>query len=165
MNRNDRFFSNFEDLDNDNTPDLGDFTKDDKEILMHLANYITVAIENSKLYAWLKASDTAKQKVISHLSHELRTPLAIISSIFELIERKTKKADDKDLKNTIARGKRNVKRLMELHEKVDDIIRERPVEEKARMLGVFDDVVGLAEELDDQTAGRIGDGGRPLIYK
>ena len=135
----------------------GDFTKDDKEILMHLANYITIAIENSKLYEWMKASDRAKQRVISHLSHELRTPLAIISAIFELIERKTKIANDKDLRNTIARGKRHVKRLMELHEKVDDIVRERPVEEKARMLGVIGDVVGLAEELDDQTAGQYAD--------
>jgi signal transduction histidine kinase len=132
----------------------GDFTTDDKEILMHLANYITVAIENSKLYALMKASDSAKQKVISHLSHELRTPLAIISSIFKLIERKAKESNDRELKNTIARGKRNVTRLMELHEKVDDIIRERPIEEKTRMLGVIDDVVGLAEELDDQTTGQ-----------
>ena len=121
---------------------------------MHLANYITVAIENSRLYEALKASARAKQKVVSHLSHELRTPLAIISSIFELIERKTKKADDKDLKNTISRGKRNVARLMELHEKVDDIIGERPIKEKAGMLGIIDDVVALAEELDDQTAGQ-----------
>jgi len=135
----------------------GVFDQDDKEILMHLANYITVAIENSQLYEALKASEQAKQKVVSHLSHELRTPLAIISSIFELIERKTKKANDQDLKNTIARGKRNVARLAELHEKVDDIIRERPIEEKARMLGVIDDIVSLAEELDDQTAGRYAD--------
>ena len=48
------------------------FTREDKEILMHLANYITVAVENSRLYEDLKASDRAKQKVISHLSHELR---------------------------------------------------------------------------------------------
>jgi K+-sensing histidine kinase KdpD len=135
----------------------GDFTRDDKEILMHLANYITIAIENSKLYEWMKASDRAKQKVISHLSHELRTPLAIISAIFGLIERKTKIANDQNLQNTIARGKRHVKRLMELYEKVDDIVKERPVEEKARMLGVIDDVVGLAEELDDQTAGQYAD--------
>ena len=135
----------------------GDFTKDDKEILMHLANYITIAIENSKLYEWMKASDRAKQKVISHLSHELRTPLAIISAIFELIERKTKMANDQNLQKTIARGKRHVKRLMELHEKVDDIVKERPVEEKYRMLGIIDDVVGLAEEIDDQTAGQYAD--------
>jgi signal transduction histidine kinase len=135
----------------------GHFTKDDKEILMHLANYITIAIENAKLYEWMKASDRAKQRVISHLSHELRTPLAIISSIFELIEKRTKKANDKDLKKTIARGRRNVKRLMALQEKVDDIVSERPVEEKSRMLGIIDDVVGLAQELDDQTAGQYAD--------
>jgi signal transduction histidine kinase len=135
----------------------GDFTKDDKEILMHLANYITVALENSRLYERLKASDRAKQKVIHHLSHELRTPLAVISTILELIERKTKDANDKDLKAIIARGKRNVARLTEIHEKVDDIIKERPIEKKAMMLGVIDDVLSLAEELDDQSAGRYAD--------
>ena len=135
----------------------GMFDQDDKEILMHLANYITVAVENSKLYEELMASDKARQKVMSHLSHELRTPLAIILSTLELMDRKTKGARDKAMAKIISRGKRNVGRLIELHEKVDDIIKQRPVEEKAMMLWVIDDILRLAEELDDQTAGRFAD--------
>lgn len=135
----------------------GDFTQEDKEILMHLANYITVALENSRLYEELKASDRAKEKVISRLSHELRTPLAIISAIFELIHRKAKEANDERLQTSIRREQRNIKRLSELQEKVDDIIKERPIEEKARIFGIIQDAASLAEELDETTAGQYED--------
>ena len=79
--------------------------------MLHLANYVTIALENSRLYEKLKASDKAKQKVISHLSHELKTPLAILETIFALIERKLTAAHDRSLDRIIARGKRNVSRL------------------------------------------------------
>jgi signal transduction histidine kinase len=132
----------------------GDYGQDDKEIMLHLANYVTIALENSRLYEKLKASDKAKQKVISHLSHELKTPLAILASIFELIERKNIAATDRSLDKLVARGKRNVARLVQLQEKVDDIIRERPVEEIAGILHFVEDALSLVEELDDSTAGQ-----------
>lgn len=135
----------------------GDFNQDDKEIFLHLANYVTIALENSNLYEKLKVSDKAKEKVIHHLSHELRTPLAILGSIFELIERKTNEADDRSLEKIVARGKRNVNRLAQIQEKVDDIIKERPIEEKAGILGIIEDAVSLVEEMDDNAAGQYGD--------
>jgi GAF domain-containing protein len=64
----------------------GNFTDDDREIITYLANYVTVAIENAKLYEELTTADRAKERAISHLSHELRTPLSIILSAFKLIE-------------------------------------------------------------------------------
>jgi signal transduction histidine kinase len=135
----------------------GDYSQDDKEIMLHLANYVTIALENSQLYEKLKASDKAKQKVISHLSHELKTPLAILESIFELIAKKTMAANDRSLDKMVARGKRNVARLAQLQEKVDDIIRERPIEEKAGILPIIEDALSLVEELDDSTAGQYAD--------
>jgi len=132
----------------------GPFTGDDKEILLHLANYVTIALENSRLYEELKNSDRAKQKVIHHLSHELGTPLAIISSAFELLKRKSVKTNDKHLQATIARGKRSLDRLVKLQEKVDDIIKERPIEESTRILSMIEDAVDLLEELDENTAGQ-----------
>jgi len=132
----------------------GPFTGDDKEILLHLANYVTIALENSRLYEELKNSDMAKQKVINHLSHELRTPLAIISSAFELIKRESVTTNDKHLQATIARGKRSLDRLTRLQEKVDDIIKERPIEEGTRILSMIEDTVDLMEELDENTAGQ-----------
>ena len=132
----------------------GDFNQDDKEILLHLANYVTIALENSGLYEKLSASDKAKQRVINHLSHELKTPLAVMGSIFKLIERKTNKSNDRSLEKIIARGKRNLNRLNQLQEKVDDIIRERPIEEKAGVLSIIEDAISLVEEMDDKTAGQ-----------
>ncbi|MGD2100256.1 MAG: GAF domain-containing protein [Desulfobacterales bacterium] len=132
----------------------GDYSPDDKEIMLHLANYVTIALENSRLYEKLKASDKAKQKVISHLSHELKTPLAILETVLELIERKSTAAHDRSLDKMVARGKRNVSRLNQLQEKVDDIIRERAVEEKAAIVHIIEDALSLVEELDDSTAGQ-----------
>ena len=131
----------------------GDFNQDDKEIMLHLANYVTIALENSRLYEKLKASDKAKQKVIHHLSHELKTPLAIMGSMFKLIERKIDAANDRGLEKIVARGKRSLIRLTQLQEKVDDIIMERPIDEKAGMLGIIEDTISLVEDLDDNTAG------------
>lgn len=135
----------------------GQYNQEDQEILLHLANYVTIALENSMLYEKLKASDKAKQKVIHHLSHELKTPLAIILTVLDLIERKTEQANDKNLQKTIARGKRHVKRLMDLQDKVDDIIRERSIEEKAGLLGIIDDAASIMDEMDDTTAGQYAD--------
>ena len=135
----------------------GNFSQEDKEILLHVANYVAIAIENSMLYEKLKASDRAKQKMIQHLSHELKTPLAIISAMLELIERKTQAKNDKNLQWTIARGKRHVKRLMDLQDKVNDIIKERPIKEKAALLCIIDDAAGIIDELDDTTAGKYAD--------
>ena len=131
----------------------GDFNQDDKEIMLHLANYVTIALENSRLYEKLKASDKAKQKVVHHLSHELKTPLAIMGSMFKLIERKIDAANDRGLEKIVARGRRSLIRLTQLQEKVDDIIMERPIDEKAGMLGIIEDTISLVEDLDDNTAG------------
>lgn len=49
----------------------GDFDQDDKEILLHLANYVTIALENSRLYEKLMASDKAKQNLIKILNCKL----------------------------------------------------------------------------------------------
>ena len=46
----------------------GSFTDDDREIVTYLSNYITVAIENAKLYEELSTADRAKERAISHLS-------------------------------------------------------------------------------------------------
>ena len=105
----------------------GDFSDDDREVLIYLANYVTVAIENARLYGELKAADRAKERVISHLSHELKTPLSIISSAFKIIDQKVQLPDGEVIKKAVKRGRRSATRLMELQKKVDDIIKLRPV--------------------------------------
>jgi len=131
----------------------GDFSDDDREVLTYLANYVTVAIENARLYGELKAADRAKERVISHLSHELRTPLSIISSAFRIIEKKAPEADGHVITRAAGRGRRSATRLMDLQEKVDDIVKLRQFEEKPRMLGVIEDAVSVLKELEESNTG------------
>ena len=107
----------------------GSFTDDDREIVTYLSSYITVAIENAKLYEELSTADRAKERAISHLSHELRTPLSIILSAFGLIEKKANPSADKAIIKAAKRGQRSVARLMEMQEKAEDVIKLRPIEE------------------------------------
>ena len=127
----------------------GDFNEDDREVLSYLSNYVTIAIENARLYDELKNADKAKERVISHLSHELRTPLAIIASAFGIIEQKAQNPDDEVIKKTAKRGRRSVTRLMQIQEKADDIIKLRPVEEREKMLRIIEDAVSILEELGE----------------
>jgi signal transduction histidine kinase len=127
----------------------GNFNEEDREVLSYLSNYITVAIENARLYEELKASDRAKERVISHLSHELKTPLAIISAAFGMIERKAQNPDESAVRKAAKRGRRSVTRLMQLQEKADDIIKLRPVEEREKMLRIIEDTVSILEELGE----------------
>jgi signal transduction histidine kinase len=54
------------------------FSAHDLGMLSAVSHYVTIAVENAKLYQELKVLDQAKGKIIDHLSHELKTPLAII---------------------------------------------------------------------------------------
>ena len=71
----------------------GSFDDEDIEVLTSLSNYVTVALENSRLYEELKAMSKAKDRAISHLSHELKTPLALISAaVGETLRRNSQRA-------------------------------------------------------------------------
>jgi len=132
----------------------GEFTDNDREVLTYLANYVTVAIENARLYEELKTADRAKERVISHLSHELKTPLSIIASAFGIIERKVREPDGQVIRKAVRRGQRSATRLIELQQKVDDIIKLRQFEEKPRMLSVIEDAIAILEELEESSAGQ-----------
>jgi signal transduction histidine kinase len=132
----------------------GDFSGDDREVLTYLANYVTVAIENARLYGELKAADRAKERVISHLSHELKTPLSIIASAFKIIDQKVEGSAGELIRKASLRGRRSATRLIELQKKVDDIIKLRQFEEKPRMLSVIEDAVGVLKELEESDAGQ-----------
>ena len=128
----------------------GDFIEDDRETLIYVANYVTVAIENSKLYEDLKASDRAKERAIDHLSHELNTPLAIIASAFKIIEQYVKNSGNKSILKAVVRGQRNIERLLNLQKTLDDIVKQVPTREKKQMMRLIDDVLIIFEGLDDQ---------------
>jgi len=138
----------------------GDFTSRDLRVLEVLAAQTGAAIENATIHGQLeeafeelKVLDKAKERVINHLSHELKTPLALVSGVFERIARDLKKAHIEGMERTINRGQRNVNRLLDLQYKIDDILNQRPVEEKDKILSIIEDAASFVEELKEDIPG------------
>ena len=124
-----------------------DFTDQDLELLTSASHYVTIALENAKLYKDLKMLDKARERVINHLSHELKTPLAIISGVMRRIHKTLGKDNLAGLDKTLDRGWRNVKRLIDLQNKIEDILNQEYVEKKERILDLIESTAGLVEEI------------------
>jgi len=95
----------------------------------------------------LKSLDRARERVINHLSHEVRTPLSIIGGAFTGVARHLPKENVRGLERTIERGMRSVKRLLELQDKVDDILNQKPSKENDGTLRLIGSALGVVEEL------------------
>ena len=101
---------------------VGDFDENDLELLTAASYYVTIALENARLYEDLKALDKAKERAINHLSHEIKTPLSILSGALRQIADKAAAGDLTKLEKALLRGERNLKRLKSLQEQIDDIL-------------------------------------------
>ena len=123
----------------------GNFTDDDVEILSSIADYATIALENSRLYEELKSMNKAKERAINHLSHELGTPLAIISSTLTKISSGLSQAKITGLGRSVIIAQRNLHRLMRLQEEIDNIVRERSVEDRTKIAKIIEDALHLIE--------------------
>ncbi len=138
----------------------GKFTTADLKMLESIASQAGAAIENSliygeleKAYEELKALDKAREKVINHLAHEMRTPLAILSGVLGKVSRSIGDEQPKGLESAIERGRRNLERLIDLEQKVTDILDQKPVERLERMIEFVEDAICIIEhykEIQDQ---------------
>ncbi len=63
----------------------GEFTAEDENILVQLAQMASVAIENARLVQDLLAADRRKDEFLATLAHELRNPLAPIRTGLQLL--------------------------------------------------------------------------------
>ena len=132
----------------------GDFTPDDEELLLSASHTITIALENAKLYDDLKILDKAKERVINHLSHELKTPLAVLSAAFKRLERQLNQVEDPSANKTFLRGRRQIQRLVDLENKIDDILNQRPVVEQLRILNIIEDAADLVDAFKEESGPR-----------
>jgi signal transduction histidine kinase len=57
----------------------------DRQLLLALADYAAIAIENARLYEGVQRADRAKTEYISFVSHELRTPMTSIRGYADML--------------------------------------------------------------------------------
>jgi len=111
----------------------GTFDQTDVELLTTIAGMVAMPIENARINDALKRSyeevtsfNRAKEKVIHHLSHELKTPVSVLSAAFELIRKRSLRAEaDQGILRILDRAKRNLERILDMQYQIEDIIKER----------------------------------------
>ena len=140
----------------------GAFDQANMELLSLVATTVELSIENArfseevkKAYREVSSLNRAKDKVINHLSHELKTPLSVLSGSLNILARKLAPLPEKSWENTLARGERNLNRIIEIQNQVEDIMRERHFESHY----VLNQMVDLcADELETLVAEEVGEG-------
>jgi signal transduction histidine kinase len=128
----------------------GDFTEDDMELLTFISHYVTVALENMVFCEELKDMNKAMERAMNHLSHELKTPLALISSIFNRLSGDPWSGSDPIHARMLQRGTRNVNRLADLQEKIDDILKLKDFEERDKMRQIVASACDYVEECTEE---------------
>ncbi len=128
----------------------GDFTPGDEELLLSVSHYITIALENARLYDDLKVLDKAKERVINHLSHELKTPLAVLSATVKRLYQYLDPDENPKAHKTFLRGKRQIQRLTDLEIKIGDILNQRPIVEQRRIMNIIENAADLVDAFNDQ---------------
>jgi PAS domain S-box-containing protein len=97
-----------------------------------------------------KTLEKARERIINHLSHELGTPLSIIEGALGRISKAIQKADLSKIEEWVERAGRNVGRLKDLKEKIDDILKGSPVQEREKVLHLIETALWMLEELKDE---------------
>ncbi|HOP46804.1 MAG TPA: GAF domain-containing protein [Desulfobacteraceae bacterium] len=128
----------------------GEFTNSDREVLTHLSDYVAIALENARAYRELKMIDRAKERVINHLAHELKTPISLLSGVIRNLSKTLRKYDSTKGDKYEEMGRRNIRKLFDLQEKVNDILEYRPVKEKDVILNLVKQAAGIVSDLMDE---------------
>jgi len=129
----------------------GDFTLDDKELLFSISNYVTIALENMKLFEDLKSLNKARERTINHLSHELKTPLAMLKAVLDRFALEAEQGGNSTLGKRILRGQRNVNRLVDLQQKIDDIWGQNTFEEKEKINDIIENAAAFVQDCGEES--------------
>jgi PAS domain S-box-containing protein len=98
----------------------------------------------------IKRLEKAKERAINHLSHELGTPLSIIEGVLKRMPDELKKGNMARVHEWIERANRNTARVRDLQTKIDDILNEKPGQEKERILNLVEAAIAFLDELKDE---------------
>jgi PAS domain S-box-containing protein len=98
----------------------------------------------------IKRLEKAKERAVNHLAHELGTPLSIISAVLDRMPDELRKGNKKKVYEWIERMKRSLRRLSDLKMKIDDILNEKPGQEKERILNLVEAAIAFLDEVKDE---------------
>jgi signal transduction histidine kinase len=98
----------------------------------------------------IKRLEKAKERAINHLSHELGTPLSVIEAALKRIPDLMRTGNTERIHEWTERLDRNLKRLKDLQSKIDDILNEKPVQEKERILNLVEAAIAFLDEMKDE---------------
>ena len=141
---------------------VGSFDQANVELLSMVAGTVALSIENARFseelkraYLEVSSMNRAKDKVINHLSHELKTPVSVLSGSLKILEKRLSSLTEKSWKTTLSRGKRNLDRIVEIQNQVEDIMREKHYKSHDLLSQMLEE---CADELETLFAEEVGEG-------
>jgi signal transduction histidine kinase/CheY-like chemotaxis protein len=122
-----------------------EFTPEEVEVLVTLADQAAIAIHNAQLYEQMAKSNRVKDEFLSVMSHELRTPLTIITGYTSLIQEGMFGEVNPQIKNALGAVTARTDDLLGI---VDSILEVTKIETDQVLLTVGDlDVKEFMDEL------------------
>ncbi|MBX3040963.1 MAG: response regulator [Bdellovibrionaceae bacterium] len=119
----------------------------DLSVAQELARRVSIALENSRLYASAESANRAKSDFLANMSHEIRTPLGAMLGFAELVSEGSMAEDQKEGVSTIIRNGRQllkiVDEILDLSKVESDRIRIEEVDFDLRQL--IHEVLSLLE--------------------
>ena len=92
-------------------PDPGVFTSAHEDLVTNIANQVSVALENSRLFTEVKNLSAKKDEFIALASHELKTPITTIKGYLQILQ---KNENDKIARLFLDKSLRQVNKLTSL---------------------------------------------------
>jgi len=140
----------------------GDFEHEEVEILSVIAGTVALSIENArfsedlkKAYREVSGLNRAKDKVINHLSHELKTPGSVLAGCLRILENRLELLPEENWKPTMERAQRNLDRILEIQDEVDDIMQDKQHKTYGLLSMILDQ---STDELETLIAEELGEG-------
>ncbi len=99
------------------------FSKHEQQLLMALADYAAIAIENARLYEKVRQANQAKSEFVSLVAHELRTPMTSIRGYADMLLRGMVDSLTKQQAEFVHKIRSNVVRMQVLVSDLQDISR------------------------------------------
>ncbi len=138
----------------------GTFDERDLELLSLVGGTVSLSIENAryseelkKAYLEVRSLNRAKDKAINHLSHELKTPVSVLVGSLDILSKRLEGLSEETWKPTMERAGRNLNRIVEIQDEVDDIIQERRTDIPMLLSILVDQCADQLETIIAQEAG------------